>query len=111
MEIKKFNQLNENIDDVAVHGLKDKSGNQKIHKHPDRAEQNFNDYYHGARINGKSKYELSQAIFKMAERDDDFGILAQFCLQIERDSMAHDSEIESTIGADLNSVKTFSDFK
>jgi hypothetical protein len=100
MEIKKFKQFNENLDieDVDVHGLKDMTGVIKTHKGPDRRKQNFSDYYHGSRIDGKSKYELSQSIFKMAKRDDEFGILAQFCLQIERDSMAHDYEIKSEIG-------------
>jgi len=103
MEIKRFNQFNENstdydIDDVDVAGLRDTKGNVKTHTGPDRRQQNFSDYYHGKRIVGKSKYELNDAVFKMAERDDEIGILAQYILQLERDSMAMDYEIKHDTG-------------
>jgi hypothetical protein len=40
-----------------------------------------------------SKYELNSEIFKLAQKRDDVGILAQFCLQIERESIAADGHI------------------
>ena len=108
MEIKRFKEFNENtsattapeynIDDVDITGLRDTQGRTKVHTGPDRRQQNFSDYYHGRRIVGKSKYELNDAVFKMAERDDEIGILAQYILQLERDSMAMDYEIKSDTG-------------
>ncbi len=102
MEIKRLSFVTENSEDdstvrMAVHGLKDTEGRKKIHTNPDRAQQNFSDYYTGKRISGKSKFILNQEVFKLAGREDEIGILAQYCLQIERDSMAHDQDIESNM--------------
>ena len=40
---------------------------------------------------------LNKKVFDLAQRDDDIGILAQFCLQIERDSMFNDYTITGQI--------------
>lgn len=40
-----------------------------------------------------SKYELNSEVFKLAQRKDDIGVLAQFCLQIERESISADDKI------------------
>lgn len=84
----------ESVEDADIVGITTTKG-RKRHVNPNRRSQYFYDYYTGSRIAGKSKYELSKKVFDMAQRDDEIGLLAQFCLQIERDSMAHDYDIES----------------
>ena len=123
MEIKRLSFINEGEKEdssalISVHGLKDGEGRKKIHSNPDRAEQNFSDYYTGKRVNGESKFVLNQEVFKLASRKDEIGILAQYCLQIERDSMAHDQEITSNMSIAASAhytfesdVVKFSDFK
>jgi hypothetical protein len=44
-----------------------------------------------------SKYELNSEVFKIAQRKDEIGILAQFCLQIERESIAADDYVVKTL--------------
>ena len=94
VKVKTTHQKNENVEDADIVGITTDKG-RKRHVNPNRRNQYFYDYYTGSRIAGKSKYELSKQVFDMAKRDDEIGILAQFCLQIERDSMAHDYDIES----------------
>jgi hypothetical protein len=62
-----------------------------------RQDQDFYDYYTRGRFRGMSKYELNSEVFKLAQRKDDIGILAQFCLQIERESIAADDYIVKTL--------------
>ena len=95
MKIKRFNEIediNENID-ADLLGITTKSGRRTGTKNPNRRTQYFYDYYTGKKITGKSKYELNSRVFDLAKRDDEIGILAQFCLQIERDSMTTDYSI------------------
>ena len=94
VKVKTIHQKNENVNDADIVGITTDKG-RKLHVNPNRRNQYFYDYYTGSRIAGKSKYELSKQVFDMAQRNDEIGILAQFCLQIERDSMAHDYDIES----------------
>lgn len=89
MKIKRFN---ENID-ADLLGITTKSGRRVGTRNPNRRTQYFYDYYTGKKITGKSKYELSKKVFDLAQRDDEIGILAQFCLQIERDSITTDYSI------------------
>jgi hypothetical protein len=88
-------RFNEN-DNTETMGIRTRYG-RKSHTNPDRKEQHFTDYYTGARITGLSKFEIKQKIMQMAQGKDDLAILAQFCLQIERDSMQHDYDIEDSI--------------
>jgi hypothetical protein len=62
-----------------------------------RQDQDFYDYYTRGKFRGMSKYELNSEVFKLAQRKDDIGILAQFCLQIERESIAADDYIVKTL--------------
>ena len=116
-KIKKFNEIS---GDTGLLGLSH-GGNRRIPARTNRRTQYFYDYYTGQRMRGKSKYELNNKAFELARKDDDIGMLAQFCLQIERESMAYDYEHEE-IGSPANptqpspieideSVKTFKDFK
>jgi hypothetical protein len=63
-----------------------------------RQDQDFYDYYTRGKFRGMSKYELNSEVFKLAQRKDDIGVLAQFCLQIERESIAADDYIDKTLG-------------
>jgi hypothetical protein len=62
-----------------------------------RQDQDFYDYYTRGKFRGMSKYELNSEVFKLAQRKDDIGVLAQFCLQIERESIAADDYIVKTL--------------
>lgn len=80
-----------------------------------RRGQEFYDRYTKVKIMGKSKYDLSSETFKLASRTDELGLLAQFCLQLERESIMSDvrlkqemmeylkNEIDKYIDAKLNS--------
>jgi hypothetical protein len=99
MKIKKFNQfnnINENVINTGVTGLVSHDKGKKVHTNPNRTTQYFYDYYTGKRITGKSKYELNREVFDMAQRNDEVGILAQFMLQVERESMASDYNIQKS---------------
>jgi hypothetical protein len=97
MKIKKFHELNESIEDSDIVGIRP-GGSKKIHTSPNRRQQHFYNYYTGERKQGKSKYELTREVFKLADRNDEIGTLAQMILQVERESMAHDIQIKSEIG-------------
>lgn len=58
-----------------------------------RQNQSFYDYYTRQKFTGRSKYELNREVYKLAQRKDEIGILAQFCLQIERESIVGDEDI------------------
>jgi hypothetical protein len=58
-----------------------------------RQDQEFFDYYTRKKFTGKSKYQLNSEVWKLAQRQDEIGTLAQFCLQIERESIANDDNI------------------
>ena len=99
MRIKRFNEMttndklvSENID-ADLLGITTNTGRRTGTRNPNRGTQYFYDYYTGRKIKGKSKYELNSLVFDLAQRNDDIGILAQFCLQIERDSMTTDYTI------------------
>lgn len=62
-----------------------------------RQDQDFYDYYTRRKFRGLSKYELNSEVFKLAQKKDDIGILAQFILQIERESIAADDYIVKTL--------------
>lgn len=98
--IKKFNEFNktnENTSDADIVGITTPEGKRRLPQTQNRRNQFFYDYYTGARISGKSKYELSKEIFKLAQRNDELGILAQFMLQIEREGIVHDYKIKSEL--------------
>jgi hypothetical protein len=89
-DIHKVEKVNEEVSgDTGLLGLST-GGHRRIPAMTNRRTQYFYDYYTGQRIRGKSKYELNSEIFKMAQNDDEMGILAQFILQVERESMAYD---------------------
>ena len=112
MNIKRFNDfsddsVSENID-TDIMGITTVSG-RRIPTNPNRRTQYFYDYYTGKRITGKSKYELNSKMFDMAKRDDEIGIIAQFCLQVERDSMSIDYSMSGQMDKSLNKLKTTPD--
>jgi hypothetical protein len=91
MKIKRFNEINENVD-ADIFG---------IQRTPSfvgsRRNQTFKDYHTKQRFTGKSKYELSREIWRLAQREDEVGILAQYLLQLERESIESDDQIISNI--------------
>ena len=91
MKIKRFNEINENVD-TDIFG---------IQRTPSfvgsRRNQTFKDYHTKQRFTGKSKYELSREIWRLAQREDEVGILAQYLLQLERESIESDDQIISNI--------------
>jgi hypothetical protein len=98
MRIKRFNEIDkkENISeniDADILGITTTDGRRTGTRNPNRRTQYFYDYYTGKKITGKSKYELNSKVFDLARRDDELGLLAQFCLQVERDSMTTDYSI------------------
>ena len=96
MKIKKFNDF-ESLDEkrsTELFGTKRMPSNIIS-----RQEQDFYDYYTRQKFRGMSKYELNREVWKLAQREDEIGILAQFCLQIERESMASDDDIISNISS------------
>lgn len=109
MKIKRFNEIdnkvNENIDPDIL-GLTTTQGRRVGTRNPNRRSQYFYDYYTGKKITGKSKYELNSKVFDLAKRDDEIGILAQFCLQIERDSMVTDYSITGQIDTSSDTSRT-----
>ena len=90
--IKKFEQfVNEDKSQVTF-GL-DKSPSN-IHS---RQSQNFYDYHTRQRVTGKSKYELSSDMFDLSQRNDEIGTIAQYCLQITRESFISDRKINERL--------------
>lgn len=62
-----------------------------------RQTQEFYDFYTRRKFRGLSKYELFSKMFKIAQKKDDVGYIAQFALQVERESIAADDFIVATI--------------
>lgn len=95
MEIKKFKEYTNKVNEKARTELfgTDRKPSNVI----SRQDQDFYDFYTHRKFRGKSKYELNSEIFKLAQRNDEIGTLAQFCLQIERESIAADDYIVSVI--------------
>jgi len=93
MKIKKLNEFSTNENRrTELFGVDRKPSNVIS-----RQDQDFYDYYTRGKFRGMSKYELNSEVFKLAQRKDDIGILAQFCLQIERESIAADDYIVKTL--------------
>ncbi len=70
-----------------------------------RQDQEFYDYYTRQKFTGKSKYDLNREIWKLAQREDEIGTLAQFMLQIERESIASDDDIIGTLADKRKSLE------
>lgn len=104
MEIKKFKDFiksdntneNLNITDDDILGL-DASVKSGAYSGQNRRNQYFYDYYTGRKVSGMPKYELNSKIFQLAKQKDEIGLLAQFCLQIERESISHDYDLSAMI--------------
>jgi hypothetical protein len=92
MKIKKLNEFSVNEKRTEIFGVDRKPSNILS-----RQDQDFYDYYTRGKFRGMSKYQLNTEVFKLAQRKDDIGILAQFCLQIERESIAADDYIIKTL--------------
>jgi hypothetical protein len=93
MKIKKLNDFSTNENRrTELFGVDRKPSNVLS-----RQDQDFYDYYTRGKFRGMSKYELNSEVFKLAQRKDDIGVLAQFCLQIERESIAADDYIVKTL--------------
>ncbi len=110
MKIKRFNEISEEVKiseniDTDIMGITTVSG-RRIPTNPNRRTQYFYDYYTGKRITGKSKYELNSKIFDLAKRDDEIGLIAQFCLQVERDSMSIDYSMSGQMDNKLTKLTT-----
>ena len=72
-----------------------------------RMTQNFFDYHTRGRVTGKSKYELNRDLFELAQKKGDIGTLAQFCLQITRESIQSDENMEKRLKAMEDIIKGF----
>lgn len=90
--IKKFEEFNENSKNREILGIDRMPSNIRS-----RQDQAFYDYYTRKKFTGRSKYELNREIWKLAQREDEIGTLAQFMLQIERESIASDDNIIGTL--------------
>lgn len=88
MKIKKVSEFLNEDRRTELFGLDKKPSNILS-----RQDQDFYDYYTQRKFRGMSKYELNSEVFKLAQRKDDIGVLAQFCLQIERESISADDKI------------------
>jgi hypothetical protein len=96
MKIKKFNEF-ESLDEKRSTEL---FGTGRMPSNIiSRQEQDFYDYYTRQKFRGMSKYELNKEVYKLAQRQDEIGTLAQFCLQIERESIASDDDIISNLSS------------
>lgn len=91
MKIKRFSEINENVD-ADIFGIQ-----RTPSYRGSRRGQMFKDYHTKQRFSGKSKYELSREIWKLAQRNDEIGILAQYLLQLERESIETDDQIISNL--------------
>lgn len=101
MKIQKLNEFS--IDEkkrVELYGIDKRPSNIVS-----RQDQDFYDYYTKSKFRGMSKYELNSEVYKLAQRKDDIGILAQFCLQIERESISSDDNIVELTDKMLKSLE------
>lgn len=100
-KITKFGDFSNESRDHDIFGTKKQSNPHS------RRNQNFYDYHTRQRVTGKSKYELNTALFDLSKRKDEIGIMAQFCLQIARESRVSDENINlrmSKLEDELNRV-------
>jgi hypothetical protein len=101
--IKRFNEHSNSDDENKKVSEERNLGVFGIDKLPSnvhsRMTQNFFDYHTKGRVTGKSKYELNRDLFELAQKEGDIGIIAQFCLQITRESIMSDENIESKLKA------------
>jgi hypothetical protein len=86
--IERFEEFNENSRNREILGIDRMPSNVRS-----RQDQEFYDYYTRQKFTGKSKYELNREVWKLAQREDEIGTLAQFILQIERESISSDDDI------------------
>jgi hypothetical protein len=98
--IKRFEEFNENTRNREVLGIDRMPSNVRS-----RQDQEFYDYYTRQKFTGKSKYELNREVWKLAQREDEIGTLAQFMLQIERESIASDDDIIGTLADKRKSLE------
>lgn len=98
--LKISDKLNERRD-IEILGVKRTPSNIAA-----RQDQLFYDYYTRQKFRGMSKYELNREVYKLAQRKDEIGILAQFCLQLERESIASDDDIVNNLEVISRDVKT-----
>jgi hypothetical protein len=92
MKVIKIGQKLNERRDIEILGVKRNPSNVLA-----RQDQLFYDYYTRSKFRGLSKYELNREVYKLAQRKDDIGIIAQFCLQLERESIASDDDIVNNI--------------
>lgn len=94
MEIKRFKDFNDSINENNK-SRPELFGN--VGRRPSyvlsRQDQDFYDYYTRSKFRGLSKYDLNNELFKFAQREDEIGIIAQFCLQLQRESISADDYI------------------
>lgn len=90
-KITKFGDFLNEERDHDIFGTKKESN-----PHSRRA-QNFYDHHTRQRVTGKSKYELNSSLFDLSKRKDEVGTMAQFCLQISRESIVSDQNINLRI--------------
>jgi hypothetical protein len=92
MKIIKLSEKIEERRNIEILGVKRLPSNVSA-----RQDQLFYDYYTRQKFRGASKYELNKEVYKLAQRKDEIGILAQFCLQLERESIASDDDIVNNL--------------
>jgi hypothetical protein len=106
--IKKYKDFNNKKVSEAVTAKAKKTEIFGVDRKPSnvmsREEQDFYDYYTRKKFRGMSKYELNSKVFDLAQKNDDLAVLAQFCLQIERESIAGDDYIAKEIDKGIEDV-------
>lgn len=96
--IKKFEEFTPSTNSREYEILGDKKKPSLIHS---RRDQEFYDRYTRKKLFGKSKYELSTEVFGMASEKSNIGTLAQFALQLERESIMSDVRLKEEILAEV----------
>lgn len=96
--IKKFEEFVPSTGSREYEILGDKKKPSLIHS---RRDQEFYDRYTRKKLFGKSKYELSTEVFEMASEKSNIGTLAQFALQLERESIMSDVRLKEEILAEV----------
>lgn len=97
--LKKFEEFVPSSDSREYEILGDVKRPSYIHS---KRDQQFYDRYTRKKVFGKSKYELNTEVFNLASKTDDIGVLAQFALQLERESIMSDVRLKEEI---LSQVK------
>ncbi len=110
MKIKKFEEFNKKTEKTEKINKVSEARTELfgVDRRPSlvisRQNQDFYDYYTRRKFRGKSKYDLNSDMFKLAQRKDELGTIAQFCLQIERESIAADDYIVKTIDSEIGNL-------